>query len=691
MKVLAAKEARLRHQAQHLERMTQAMQADAEAQRESLEQRLQCVLERKKRYMAQIVSKAQGEKSSSNMNLESEVCTEQSHVVDKESTEEAEEKVSKGQRKRAKKFKQRLANIRNAWQETEETAACARAAAPGSRLSKLSRLFSDVVKGAPAGEDLDKGGAKLRQPCRDLESMLRIFQEIHRLAKSDDTDAKVGGVKEDKDLLFSAIRKSGCIAAMIRLVCADDKVSFPRLLCAILKVLIDICADETNRLYIVSTGRLIPLVDKLDYVACSLCAPISEGDSFNLLRQLMVVVSICLRCKTETSIQAQARDDSLGYLVNAGILSKLERMIISVIRLIAACAALKAVDGSEAKNQSFAAHLKVLEVAVTLVESVTMCYETNGQIVSAVQDKGVRGSVVDALEDSRLVGLVPLLSTLFLDVKICTLLSANSDSCKETDISSGISKSVPARTCAVKALRALNNIAVLDLHLFQRALGSVVLCSEFSHVAMAILESCSSSAGLHSELSIQAGLSLPSAEMLHELILLQGYMAFSASPAIQSPFAGWRNGVKMLQQLCSLPLAYFIAPQLREVLMPTLIVATFRNSALLDAMRDQVSARLLATYLDHYQQCIDKKGTDQTGLPIDGLSKHWARVPPLAVPCRFHLANRFPRDKWKEAADWFREESADTLRKEIAVPGEYEDVEGNQEEGRKEGTELRGL
>ena len=660
MKVLAAKEARLRHQANHLERMTQAMQADAQAQRDSLEQRLQSVLERKQRYMAQIVAKAQGDKISASLHLGSEASTEQAAVIPEQSADDVEDKVSKSQRKLAKKYKQRLASIRNAWQESEEYAhPCFRTGVAGSRISKISRLFSDAIKGAPSGEDLERlvassrGASCMRQPCKDVEGMLRTFQEIHRAAKGYELECKSGGLSDEGELLYSAIRKSGCIAAMIRVISADEKLMFPRLLSSVLKVLVDICTNETNRLYLITTGRVIPLVDKLDITLCSLNASFTDIESLTLLRSLMSVISVCFTCNCQTAIQIQARDDTLGYLVNAGILLKLERAIISIIRLIAGSAASKAIESSETKGLAFSTHFKILEVAVTLVEAITICQESNGQIKSEVRDKSVLANLVATLDDCRLVGLVSLLSTLFLDVKICTLQSPSCDTSKELESCTGPSKSQVSYSCAIKALRTLNNIALLDLNLVQRALGSVVICSEFSHVAMAILDSCSRTAGVRPD-TLQGGLQLPSSEMLHELVLLLGHMAYTSSPAVQSPFAGWRNGVKMLQQLCALPLPYFISPPLREVMLPTLIVATYKNPGLLDAMRDQVSASLLATYLNHYRHCVDNKGMDPTGIPADGLSKAWARFPPSSVPCRFHLENRFPRDKWRDASEWFR-------------------------------------
>jgi hypothetical protein len=448
------------------------------------------------------------------------------------------------------------------------------------------------------------------------------------------------------------------------LVAANEKLEFPRLLSALLKLLIDVCAHETNKLYILATGRLLPLIDLLEILLVNLSsAPYVDNEGFGLLRQVMFVVSVCLGLSTKHTIQIQARDDTLGYLVNLGSLSKLEHLIISVIRLLSCSCALKVTDSQSTKgtgNQGIMDHLQILDVSVTLIEAVTMCHEIGGKIKTAIDNQAVMTNLVSALDEGRLVGLVPLLSTIFLDVKICKFqMATDSQSIRERDFiksSGGFDELRQGRVgidCAVKSLRALNNMAVLDLSLVQRSLGSVVICSEFSHVALEILESCGNSQNF-GNLSPR-NCSSPTCEMLHELILLIGHMAFSITPDVPSPFSGWRNGIKMLQQLCDLPISYFASPALREILLPTLVTATFKNPALLDAMRNQVSVGLLATYLDHYILCMHNRGLDPNGSPFDGLSKEWARLPSPSVPSRFHLGNRFPPTTWSDARDWFRQ------------------------------------
>lgn len=81
--------------------------------------------------------------------------------------------------------------------------------------------------------------------------------------------------------------------------------------------------------------------------------------------------------------------------------------------------------------------------------------------------------------------------------------------------------------------------------------------------------------------------------ILDELILLIGYLAVPDGEG-RSHFSGWRNGVMMLEQLCSLPLSYFISPRLREVLLPTLVLATYKNKHLLTVMRRDVSTVMVS-------------------------------------------------------------------------------------------------
>ena len=89
-------------------------------------------------------------------------------------------------------------------------------------------------------------------------------------------------------------------------------------------------------------------------------------------------------------------------------------------------------------------------------------------------------------------------------------------------------------------------------------------------------------------------------KILDEMILLLGYLATPSGSGASSVFAGWRNGVMIVQALCDLDISYFISPARREVLLPSLVISTYYNPELLQVMEESVSRSLLQQYLGGY-------------------------------------------------------------------------------------------
>ncbi|KAJ1482352.1 hypothetical protein T484DRAFT_1897853, partial [Baffinella frigidus] len=147
--------------------------------------------------------------------------------------------------------------------------------------------------------------------------------------------------------------------------------------------------------------------------------------------------------------------------------------------------------------------------------------------------------------------------------------------------------------CTHGALRVLSNVGALDRALLQRMLGSVALQAEFSHVALQLMQTFGDCEGHEMGGGASAGGADRDAPVLHELVLVLGYMASSPSSRARSVFAGWRHGVMLLRALCALPVCYFAAPPRREVLLPTLIAATYRNRDLLKVLVQDVSPHVL--------------------------------------------------------------------------------------------------
>ena len=362
MVTLASKEARLRSQAQQLSRLTAEMQADADQQREALEARLQAVLERKKRYMQHIIAKAHAASE-----LRSSLASEPDGQRKVRAQVEEDTRPRKATRKRLRKFRQRLLSIRAGWREAvdgeDDGERIGKGLGGGS--SRVSRLLSDLVKSAPRKEDLDeelgadkasrsvsdRGGG--RHASRDAVGMDNTLQELllvltgerdkgeHGTRVRDvggsGTEVGTGGDELDRESMLVMVRKSGAIAALTHLLgAAGDHVASGTwtIECA-LRILQCACELDTNRLYLIATGRLLVLVN-LAETHIHVPSWRQKGQDMTLATQLHLglaescvrVLGACLSEPPRTSAQLQARDDLIGYLVNTNLLARVERLII---------------------------------------------------------------------------------------------------------------------------------------------------------------------------------------------------------------------------------------------------------------------------------------------------------------------------------------------------------------------------
>ena len=590
---------------------------------------------------------------------------------------------SKAMKKRARKYKARLASSRNVWMEDggdeapHHSSSSATAAKHPGKGQKLSRLLSEIVKGAPSVDDSERAAAEGRtkqQPCRDVDVMCQTLNEVHRQISAASTcegDAQGGGGggggsreqdTHERDSTLVSIRKSGAIAALSRMITVDPRLMFPRLAGGALRVLLAACSLPTNRLYIVTTGRLLPFIVMLEETICS---TIDSPHIFTIGRQLLELIALCLGTDVGGKAGCASRDDTVGYLVNTGLLSRLERLLIWAMQNVTATwGRICGGSSSDTDRETLFESVRLISASIKLLESITMCSESGGQVNTAVTDATVVQGLLAMLEECSLCGIVPLLSALFLECQIDkSWLQPPSEARGALfNTRDAIGDTI---ACAASALRVLTNVAVLDLGLLQRVLSTAGIQGEFSHVALQVLESVGCAVGRGPPTSTQmhgSGLSPADAftlfsYILDELILLIGYLAVGDGQG-RSHFAGWRNGVKMLEQLCALPLSYYISPRLREVLLPTLLLATYKNRQLLSVMRRDVAPAMISKFVEHQvtvEEAQKLKGgsVEVPSSQAEGLSRPWSRLPPPSVPCRFHLANRFQRSEWDAAAAWF--------------------------------------
>jgi hypothetical protein len=157
------------------------------------------------------------------------------------------------------------------------------------------------------------------------------------------------------------------------------------------------------------------------------------------------------------------------------------------------------------------------------------------------------------------------------------------------------------------AIRALNNIANLDLASFQDLLSQDHQF-EVLHVLNFLLQYCS-----QPEQSLNSGLAAadlstvdtsitllndgtPIRQLLNELILLIGYLCLQNTR--NQDMLHWGKSPSLLQRLVGLPFHYLHDQRYKHILLPTLVAGCFENAQNRDLLSEEMNIDLVASYLD---------------------------------------------------------------------------------------------
>ncbi|XP_059402736.1 S phase cyclin A-associated protein in the endoplasmic reticulum-like isoform X2 [Carassius carassius] len=296
--------------------------------------------------------------------------------------------------------------------------------------------------------------------------------------------------------------------------------------------------------------------------------------------------------------------DLISYVVNMGLIDKLYGCFLSVQGPI---------DESP-KMASF------LEQATAFLHGMCkLCFAVTGRSLSIFDNKLQDSTGLTALlQSTDLVGVLHMLYCILLHSALPDSLSAGPVGPEEP-------YSPAVIQVALQGLRFLNTFALLDLSAFQCVLGAEGLSLAFRHIVSSLLWYCSQ----HS-----------AEELLHELIICIGYFTVN-HPDNQVIVQSGRQP-SVLQKLCQLPFQYFSHPRLIKVLFPSLICACYNNLQNKVILQQEMSCVLLATFI---QDCAtnENKSDCKSSHPEKG----WA---PLDY-CE--LSNRFPRDQWDAALQFF--------------------------------------
>ncbi|XP_069564772.1 S phase cyclin A-associated protein in the endoplasmic reticulum isoform X1 [Brachyistius frenatus] len=536
--------------------------------------------------------------------------------VSSESMKDGEERQKA--RKKAKKLRARM----NSRAKEYETSLEAKTQVPDSPYkAKLQRLVKDLLKQLQGQDSGQWANNKASGLDRTLGEISRILEKQNN---ADQVAFQVGGGLSALEQILQVITAAPTPTAVPRIPL--------RSLCAAVNIYYMACSCcALNCSYVLFSNKIVLLMDLLLH-QLTLHVPdedksifernvnkqVFEGLTTGLLQTIATILgSLWPHCSEtgkgeitrisspDAKVKSSAAEsfntrtqDLISYVVNMGLIDTLYGCFLSVQSPV----------DEHPKMSAF------LQQASALLHSMCkLCFVVTGRAPSIFDNKRQDPTGLTALlQSTDLVGVV---HTLY-----CILLHSflpESASQSQEPYSPGVIQ------VALQGIRFLNSFALLDLSAFQSVLGAEGLSLAFRHIVSSLLWYCTQ----HS-----------SEELLHQVIICVGYFTVN-HPDNQVIVQSGRQP-SVLQKLCQLPFQYFSHPRLIRVLFPSLISACYNNSQNKVILQQEMSCVLLATFI---QDCAanekhsDNKTSKSVSQPLDYCE----------------LSNRFPRDQWDSALQFF--------------------------------------
>ncbi|XP_061078559.1 S phase cyclin A-associated protein in the endoplasmic reticulum isoform X3 [Conger conger] len=553
-----------------------------------------------------------------------DILTDSSIVVETAKDNEERQKA----RKKAKKLRARM----NSRAKEYEASLEARTPVPDSPYkAKLQRLVKDLGKQLQGQDGGQWAPNKVSGLDRTLGEISRILEKQNN---ADQVAFQVGGGLSALEQILQVV------------VAATTPATVPRIplksLCNAVNTFCLACSGcYSNCSYVLFSNKITFLMDLLlhqlmlyvpdedtSIFGRSVNKQVFEGLTTGLLQTSATVLETLLSSRPEGSRGDPPRitspvtksktsalepfntrvQDLISYVVNMGLIDKLYSCFLSV-------------QGPVDESPKMAAFL---QQATALLHSMCrLCFAVTGRAPSIFDNKRQDPTGLTALLQST--DLVGVLHTLY-----CILLHGSAPEPASAGPQEGYPPSVIQ--VALQGVRFLNSFALLDLTAFQSVLGAEGLSLAFRHIVGSLLWYCSQR---------------PSEELLHEVIVCVGYFTVN-HPDNQVMVQSGRQP-SVLQKLCQLPFQYFSHPRLIRVLFPSLICACHSNPQNKVILQQEMSCVLLATFIQDFAQ-----SSSQT----ESKTSSQAEKVPLSLDY-LELSNRFPREQWDAALQFFLKKEAD--------------------------------
>ncbi|XP_048112172.1 S phase cyclin A-associated protein in the endoplasmic reticulum isoform X4 [Alosa alosa] len=557
-------------------------------------------------------------------------------------------------RKKAKKLRARM----NSRAKEYETTIEAKAQVPDSPYkAKLQRLVKDLLKQLQGQESGQWANNRVTGLDRTLGEISRILEKQNN---ADQVAFQVGGGLSALEQILQVVTAASTPAAVPRIPLKSLSAAAHTYYLACSRCYIN-CA------YVLYSNKITFLMDLLLH-QLSLYVPdedksifgrsvnkqVFEGLTTSLLHTTATVLS-CLRsaelesgrggespritspdnkskpCAADSfNMRAQ---DLISYVVNMGLIDQIYGCFLSI-------------QGPVDESPKMAAFLE--QAAALMYALCKLCFTATCRSLSIYDNKRQDPTgLTTLLRSTDLVGVLHMLYCILLHSYLpepphgtatsSTTTATTTSGAPTPTPTSAISCSQEPYTPAViqvalQGVRFLNSFALLDLSAFQSVLGAEGLSLAVRHIVSSLLWYCSQH---------------KCEELLHEVIICVGYFTVN-HPDNQVMVQSGRQP-SVLQKLCQLPFQYFSHPRLIKVLFPSLICACYNNQQNKVILQQEMSCVLLATFV---QDCAAaENSTDNRTLQQEKSSSS-----PLDY-CE--LSNRFPRDLWDSALQFFLKKQED--------------------------------
>ncbi|XP_077423470.1 S phase cyclin A-associated protein in the endoplasmic reticulum isoform X4 [Vanacampus margaritifer] len=521
-------------------------------------------------------------------------------------------------RKKAKKLRARM----NSRAKHYETSFDAKTQVPESPYkAKLQRLVKDLLKQLQGQDNGQWANNKVSSLDRTLGEIVRILEKQNT---ADQVAFQVGGGLSALEQILQVVSAAASPTALPRIpyksLCVAVNTYYYTCSCCPLNCSYVLFSNKIALLMDVLLHQLtlyVPDEDKSIF-GRSVNKQVFEGFTTGLLQTTATILG-CLspltsesgkventlisspdpKVKNSTTDSFNTRtQDLISYVVNMGLIDKLYGCFLSI-------------QSPVDEHPKMSAFLQ--QASALLYSMCKLCFVVTGRASSIFDNKRQDPTGLTALlQSTDLVGVVHTLYSILLHS-----FSPESSSQSQEPYSPGVIQ------VALQGIRFLNSFALLDLSAFQTVLGAEGLSLAFRHIVSSLLWYCTQ----HS-----------AEELLHEVIICVGYFTVN-HPDNQVIVQSGRQP-SVLQKLCQLPFQYFSHPRLIRVLFPSIISACYNNGPNKVILQQEMSCVLLATFI---QDCATNEKQCDTKIKQSALQQlDYCELP-----------NRFPRDQWESALQFF--------------------------------------